>query len=519
MKSRNLHSLKGTCLSITLLGLLAIISCYRVLKEIDKIDKIDADIEPLNQNHFPYEQLDISNISKYDNYDNYNNVSRSLATIESHRVTSLPGLTPPNASIVHFAGHINVDSQNDGNIFYWLFESQHLPLDLPLVIWLNGGPGCSSMDGLWLEVGPFRLSSNNKVTLNEHSWHNVANMLFIDQPVGTGLSYVTKKEGLCKDDDCINRHFYDFLVHFFHLHTRYMSSVNGGKDKDKMKTRPLYFTGESHAGHYIPNMVQYILKKNEDPRNKLHIDVKAVAMGNPWIDPRYQYKVAKYAVELNLISQPVYKSLQTYEAQCDVDLKKGVLHSSTCIRLLDKAIAATRVRGKLNSVLMYDTRKRPANSGSFPPGHESLEIYLNRKTVKSSVHAESQKQKYLECADPPYFALAHQDGKGATKELVAILEAGVDVLIFSGQYDIVCNFRSTEEALDALEWSGRDDWVAAKRLPWHQQGNEVGSVRKFKNLQSVLVFNSGHMVPLDLPEVALDLFTRFLSKKSFSDLN
>ena len=106
-----------------------------------------------------------------------------------------------------------------------------------------GGPGCSSMDGLFLELGPLRLNKGN-IQINPHSWHHAGNVLFIDQPVGTGMSF-TKNRNYCKSDDAINTQFYKFVTEFLKLHNRYV---------DNKVSRKLYMSGESHAGHYIPNM-------------------------------------------------------------------------------------------------------------------------------------------------------------------------------------------------------------------------------------------------------------------------
>ena len=106
---------------------------------------------------------------------------------EDHRVSSLPDA--PKLDEAQYAGYIQV--QGHANIFYWLFESKKSPKTDPLVIWLNGGPGCSSMDGLFIELGPYRMTSGRKIVKNPFSWNTEANLLFVDQPVGTGLSYTT----------------------------------------------------------------------------------------------------------------------------------------------------------------------------------------------------------------------------------------------------------------------------------------------------------------------------------------
>lgn len=83
-----------------------------------------------------------------------------------------------------------MDPKNKGNLFFWHFQNKHIGDRQRTVIWLNGGPGCSSMDGALMEVGPYRLKDDHTLEENPGSWHEFANVMFVDQPVGTGYSYV-----------------------------------------------------------------------------------------------------------------------------------------------------------------------------------------------------------------------------------------------------------------------------------------------------------------------------------------
>jgi len=106
---------------------------------------------------------------------------------EKHRVKNLP--RAPELNEAQYSGLLQIGKKSDKHIFYWFFESKSSPENDPIVIWLNGGPGCSSMDGLFIELGPFKMNKDGSISLNEYSWNNFANLLFIDQPVGTGLSF------------------------------------------------------------------------------------------------------------------------------------------------------------------------------------------------------------------------------------------------------------------------------------------------------------------------------------------
>jgi len=86
--------------------------------------------------------------------------------------------------------HIEVLPEHHGNLFFWFFENKYLADKSRTVIWLNGGPGCSSEDGALMEIGPYRVNEDGTLRLIDGAWTEFANVLFIDNPVGTGFSYV-----------------------------------------------------------------------------------------------------------------------------------------------------------------------------------------------------------------------------------------------------------------------------------------------------------------------------------------
>jgi carboxypeptidase C (cathepsin A) len=208
--------------------------------------------------------------------------SLAVSSPDEHLVTSpLPLWSDPDPfPTKHWAGHLPASSTDDKYFFYWLFEPPTTAATatnstVPLIIWLNGGPGCSSMDGLWIENGPFRLglvngssSSDSKPTYGvfadkKSSWHlSPAYTLYVDQPVGTGLSYTRSKTYPANDEE-VNVDFYHFLQSFFQLHSDKFVAAQQQGGTQKMVNRPLYFSGESHAGHYIPSMMNYILGRND----------------------------------------------------------------------------------------------------------------------------------------------------------------------------------------------------------------------------------------------------------------
>ncbi|XP_022885949.1 serine carboxypeptidase-like 46 isoform X2 [Olea europaea var. sylvestris] len=175
---------------------------------------------------------------------------QSYSTLSSaEKVTQLPG--QPQVSFQQFAGYVTVDQKKQRALFYYFVEAEVDPASKPLVLWLNGGPGCSSLGvGAFSENGPFR-PSGNVLVRNEYSWNREANVLYLESPIGVGFSYSTDSstyEGV--NDKITARDNMVFLQKWFLKFPQY-------------RNRSLYITGESYAGHYIPQLAEIMLQFNK----------------------------------------------------------------------------------------------------------------------------------------------------------------------------------------------------------------------------------------------------------------
>lgn len=96
-------------------------------------------------------------------------------------------------------------------MFYLFFESRNSNSTDPVVIWLTGGPGCSSELALFYENGPFHFSKNLSLLWNDYGWDKASNILFVDQPTGTGFSYSSDDTDIRHDENGVSNDLYDFL--------------------------------------------------------------------------------------------------------------------------------------------------------------------------------------------------------------------------------------------------------------------------------------------------------------------
>ncbi|KAF9676705.1 hypothetical protein SADUNF_Sadunf08G0030700 [Salix dunnii] len=189
------------------------------------------------------------------------------------RIIKLPG-QPPNVSFSQFSGYITVDPLEGRALFYWLIEApKTVKLYKPLVLWLIGGPGCSSVAyGASEEVGPFRVRPDGKTLyLNPNTWSKVANLLFLDSPAGVGFSYSnTSSDIYTVGDRRTAGDAYTFLINWLERYPQY-------------NHRPFYIAGESYAGHYIPELSQIIVRRNNGVKNPV-INFTGFLLGNPLMD-------------------------------------------------------------------------------------------------------------------------------------------------------------------------------------------------------------------------------------------
>ncbi|CAK4088123.1 unnamed protein product [Aphanomyces euteiches] len=198
-------------------------------------------------------------------------VALAVATAHTHKITALPGYNDSKPiNFDQFAGYIRLPS-NGQSMFYWLVEAETTPRSAPLVLWLNGGPGCSSLSGFFTELGPFVVQSDLTVKRNPYAWNRKANMIFLDSPAGVGFSRPVLDDSEYNDDVTAAR-TYEFLVAFFAMYPQY----NG---------RAFYVAGESYAGIYIPFLVHNLVL---NPIS--NVNFTGFAIGNPFTDRKIDGK-------------------------------------------------------------------------------------------------------------------------------------------------------------------------------------------------------------------------------------
>eukprot|EP00937_MAST-01D_sp_MAST-1D-sp2_P006904 g6904.t1 len=414
-------------------------------------------------------------------------------------VKSLPAYGKPPTR--HFTGFVEVDKASDTNLFYYYVESASAPATDPLVWWFNGGPGASSLAGLFSENGPLLLNEANKLTPNPYSWNAKANTLYVEFGAGIGYSYCANStrtdptQGCTQDSDtcspCLSSdstvavNNVRFLAGFLQLFP-------------ELKGRPLYLTGESYAGVYGPTLALAILEHfgGTDVANLHGIWVTDPCMDNKaqsgWLDlgPDFLF-------QSGLIDAPIHAALTADGSPCVAgrtpvgDRVRGV-GTAACRRawrLYDMAVAGVGDAVHAAEIPFLPMYIDPLNAIG-PSGGPDLPAYLaslrphlpGANASKNAVyHIElgnngytGYENEYAACNDHPDPArdpLAARSMLDVYRALANHSRAGLPsaanfrrVIVSSGDVDPVVSLHGTEAAVRAIGFAPATD--AGARLPW-----------------------------------------------------
>uniref|UniRef100_A0A7C9ELY0 Serine carboxypeptidase-like 18 n=1 Tax=Opuntia streptacantha TaxID=393608 RepID=A0A7C9ELY0_OPUST len=417
-------------------------------------------------------------------------------------VESLPGYAG-NLPFCLSTGYIGVGEEEPVQLFYYFIESERAPKTDPVLIWMTGGPGCSSLSGLMLENGPLSFSYSPaswqseipKLKLNPYSWTKVASMIFVDAPAGTGFSYATTAEGYYSDDITASRHIYEFLKKWLQEHAEFQNN-------------PIYIAGDSYSGITVPLVVQEILNGNKAAIRPL-MNLKGYILGNPLtseedvLSSRY-----KYAHRMSLLSDELYEETRV---NCRGTYDTVDAGNTRCQKDLEA------VSNALDPLYRYHILE-PTCTTSIPPkwcrdrDYHLFYVWANNLKVREALHIrEGTKIHWARCNFTQAFTQAHRRNvlssvdyhRNFTKE-------PLHALIYSGDQDLSVPYVDTLAWIVKLNVSTIDRW-----RPWLVKGQVAGYTTKHSNGHYRLTFSTvkgaGHTAPEYKPQECQLMFIRWLS--------
>lgn len=446
----------------------------------------------------------------------------SLAQYAPDEVTSLPGMTfKPNYR--QWSGFLQA---GPGKFFhYWFVTSQRDPVKDPLVLWLNGGPGCSSLDGFLSENGPFHVSDDG-ATLYEDpfSWNKIANMLYLESPAGVGYSYSDDKNYTI-DDDQVADDNYRALQSFF---TKFPNFTQN----------EFFIFGESYGGVYAPTLSLRIATGDAK------INFKGFAVGNGLSSTALNdQSLVYFGYYHGLFGEDLWRDLNTH--CCDKgDCNFYNSTSADCMTLVEMAFNIV-YNGGLNAYALYldceggrvthrgyeksmthlfknirrylpTLKSADQVSPSVPLAKDSRSTppclngtaqtnWLNRGDVRKALHIPDILPAWSMCSDE--VSEKYTSVYPTVKDVyLKLLSLGLRSLVYNGDTDMACNFLGDSWFVEDLGLK-----KTSRYQPWIYDHQIAGFYQEYGNITFLTVKGAGHMVPQWAPGPAFHMFQSFIT--------
>ncbi|GAB2218472.1 hypothetical protein Droror1_Dr00001696 [Drosera rotundifolia] len=464
-------------------------------------------------------------------------------------IKHLPGFTGKFPS-KHYSGYVKLEGTTGDPpkyLFYYFVESERNPSKDPVVLWLNGGPGCSSFDGFVYEHGPFNFNSGKPkgslptLHLNIHSWSKVSNIIYLDSPVGVGFSYSPNTTQYSTGDLQTASDTHAFLLKWFNEYQEFSKN-------------PFYLSGESYAGIYVPTLAAKVVEGIKAKVQPI-INFKGYLIGNGVVaDDKYEDNaILPFAHGMGLISDDLFKKAKScgehynknddpgctkYQDEVDEALdelniydilepcyhKPETVHKSSnsslpeSFKQLGKTDRPLPVRkrmygrawpyrlvvkdGLVPSWPQLSVESRGVHVPCF--NDEIATTWLNDASVRKALHAqeESYTGAWAICVSIAYT----HDAGSMIKYHKNLTAQGYRALIYSGDHDMCVPYTGTQAWTSTLGNKAIDGW-----RPWMVDHQVAGYLQEYEhNLTFLTIKGAGHTVPEYKPQEALAFCSRWL---------
>ena len=431
-------------------------------------------------------------------------VSLASAVILKDKIVSFPGF-PEVPAFDMYSGYLDVPNSKGKALHYVFLESQNDPINDPLVLWMNGGPGCSSMDGLFYEHGPYVFVGEGlELVVNPYSWNTNASMLYIEAPAGVGFS---------KLGDASNNYTTDQIT----AHDTLLALLQFFKGFFEYRQNKFYISGESYAGIYVPTLALALLNYNSySPFSP--INLAGIAVGNGVTDWTVDTTPALMKMLWTHGMLSPYWNAQLKQ-QCD---NYNDFSSYGCQNITDLiyreiipdlniyGIYGTCFPGPSTYQRFMDNQRRmrfllkEEKLGVIPPcaAWEGINTYLNDPLVQKAFHIDPSITVWNFCVDLEYESDTYH---GSLYTYPDLINAGLNILIYSGDTDGAVPLIGTRDWIRKLNLGILDEYKS-----WYVDEQVAGYSIQYTGLKLVSVKGAGHIVPQDKPAQAHHMLMSWL---------
>ncbi|KAL0436360.1 UNVERIFIED_CONTAM: Serine carboxypeptidase-like 51 [Sesamum radiatum] len=407
-----------------------------------------------------------------------------------------------------------VEVRPKAHMFWWYYTSPYRTQDpskpWPVILWLQGGPGASGVGiGNFEEVGPL----DTYLKPRNSTWLRIADLLFVDNPVGTGYSFVEDTKLLVKSDDEAAADLTTLLIQVFNRN-------------ESLQRSPLYIVAESYGGKYAVTLGLSALNAIQTGRLKLKLG--GIALGDTWISPEdFVFSWGPLLKDVSRLDENGLMKSNSLAEQIKQQLDAGkfveatdswsqledvITSSSNSVDfynfLLDSGMdPVSLTASELSQRIAIKRYSRYLNSlRSTPGGDGDLDSLMNGE-IKKKLKIIPTNVQWGGQSDLVFNALEGDFMRPRIREVDELLAKGVNLTIYSGQLDVICSTKGTEAWVKKLKWDGLRRFMSMERRAIYcgEEKMTKGFTKSYRNLHFYWILGAGHFVPVDQPCVALSM--------------
>nr|XP_040567712.1 vitellogenic carboxypeptidase-like [Lepeophtheirus salmonis] len=405
---------------------------------------------------------------------------------------------------VSYSGYLTVNKTTNANLFFWFFVSKETRApESPLLLWLQGGPGWSSLYGLFKENGPFLVgwdydSHQPYLLRNEHSWHKDHNVLYIDNPVGTGFSYADNEKGYLTTDEEVAEALIEAIRQFMILYPKLVPEAVPPSTK-------FFAFGESYGGSYVLSLAdQYLEYKDQNSPIIKDIYLAGVGIGSGFISPEDQALYADYVNSVGYVTENEMAYMKENDKRILESLKEG--------RFADaEGYSQRNLLYIVHSIMSMTNIYDHTSESNYLTNNEFM-CFVDQDHVRKGIHVGDAKLwKGIEAAK----FLNNTIMVSKKPKLERTLDRGVEVLIYNGNLDLIVHIPGTNKMINSLQFNGRQEFLNSKRSefwvwnPDTERGELAGYITQGGGLFYATLKNAGHMTPISQPFRTHTLVSKF----------
>uniref|UniRef100_A0A5B7A422 Carboxypeptidase n=1 Tax=Davidia involucrata TaxID=16924 RepID=A0A5B7A422_DAVIN len=407
-----------------------------------------------------------------------------------------------------------VEVRPKAHMFWWYYRSPYRVQDpnkpWPIILWLQGGPGASGVGiGNFEEVGPLDIDLKPR----NSTWLQKADLLFVDNPVGTGFSFVEDTKLLVKTDEEAATDLTALLMEIFNRN-------------ESLQKSPLYIVAESYGGKYAVTLGLSALKAIET--GKLKLKLGGVALGDSWISPEdFVFSWGPLLKDVsrlddngvqksNSLAQKIKQQIASNQLEDATnswsELESVISSSSNSVDfynfLLDSGMdPVSLTAAELSKEIAMKRYSRYLDSLRISPGGGGDLDSLMNGAIRKKLKIIPNNVQWGGQSDLVFTSLTGDFMRPRINEVDELLAKGVNVTVYNGQLDVICATKGTEAWVGKLKWEGLKTFLSMDRTPIYCGDETVtkGFTKSYRNLHFYWILGAGHFVPVDQPCIALSM--------------